>query len=231
VIEQYKNDVRLEDLLSHQERTSVHVSRVSLFSGTLDEATQLAMRDKDVYTIGRFISFRGNPFTRTTVEFLVQFSDGSERWLPWSQELFQTKPYEDLCITDPMLTPLLHTKTEADRIMREINATPISEVQPGLTVYVDLRWESHTWYKQLPLPNLFTTKYVMAMKYGTFVGKKKLKIHIFNALFNSAHVVDHVFVRWYGSLTSINTIGPNPCVLVDRKFCQLHPAILEGWHP
>lgn len=224
VIGQDKNEVRLENLLSHEEKV-VHVSQVVLFEGNLHDAIQLAMRDNQQYKIETFLAFRGNPEIRTTVEFLILFEDGSEEWLVWSHELFTTKPYEDFCSKYVMLTPLLHSATEASRIISSINATPISEVTPGVHVFVDLRWESHTWYKQLSLPNLFTTKYVIEMVYQRFIGRKK-KIVLYNPLFDKSYTVDHVFVRWYGMLFDLSTYTLGPVTVVDRTLCEKYPELL-----
>ena len=63
-----------------------HVSEVKLFIGTEDEAKTLAQTDADQHLVQSFNAYVGDPSTRTTVEFEVQFMDGSIMWLEWWYE-------------------------------------------------------------------------------------------------------------------------------------------------
>jgi hypothetical protein len=53
VISQHKNDVLLRDIVTGEEKR-FFVNRLSLFSGTFDNAFQLAMRDKAQHLLERF---------------------------------------------------------------------------------------------------------------------------------------------------------------------------------
>ena len=93
VISQFKNDVECRNLI-YGTVSKHHVERLKLFYGTKEEAFKMAQIDNDQYVITRFIAYRGDPDTRTTMEFEVEFRDGSHPWLPWSNDLFDTVQYE-----------------------------------------------------------------------------------------------------------------------------------------
>ena len=93
VVSQRNNDVTCRHLVGGQIET-FHLSRVKIFHGNRDDAYKAALLDNDQYVIKEVLAYRGDPLTRTTMEFEVQFEAGSVVWLPWTKELFDTVPYE-----------------------------------------------------------------------------------------------------------------------------------------
>ena len=70
-----------------------HVERLKPFFGSSEDAVDLAKRDDtDQYDDDRTVSYRGDPETRTTMEFSVLFKSGDSVWLPYSQDIFQIVP-------------------------------------------------------------------------------------------------------------------------------------------
>ena len=66
-----------------------HVERLKPFFGTGTEAVELAQRDNDQFDVERILAYRGDPETRTTMEFNVLFRSGDVVWLlPYSQVIF-----------------------------------------------------------------------------------------------------------------------------------------------
>jgi hypothetical protein len=64
-----------------------HVSTLKIFHGDRDAAFQAAMLDLNQFLIKQFLAYRGDPLTRTTLEFEVEFEDGDVAWLPWLELL------------------------------------------------------------------------------------------------------------------------------------------------
>jgi hypothetical protein len=188
------------------------------------EALKISMLDKDEHLVQRIARFRGNPETRTTVEFEIHFADGSTVWQIWNASLAETEAYETFCRTDPMLHPLLSSSADAKRASTVLNKTPISLVKPGDPVYVNLRYYSHTWYKEVvPFPDKYDVAYLVPCKYGK-LSHKGCKIELLDTIFDNRFVVDHKFVRSYGWCTSLATYS-SPYTLVDRAFYVAHPEI------
>lgn len=224
VVSHDKNDVLVRDLHSGLLKPAYDVSIVSLYDGTRQEAFELSMHDKNEYVIERFCRFRGNPETRTTIEFDVLFSDGSRMWLPWSPSLFQTIPYEIFCRSDPMLTPLLESAADGRQRIADLKRQPITLVQPQDHVFVNLRYYSHTWYKELDsLGDRYDVAYLVPCRYGRLLNKNR-KIELLDDVFGNRFVVDNAFVHHYGWCTDLAThVGPY--TLVDKAFKLSHPQL------
>jgi hypothetical protein len=185
------------------------------------------MLDNDQFEIKRFVAYRGNPLVRTTIEFEVLFEDDSLVWLPWSKDLFDTVQYEEYCRSRPELVPLVYDAKKAAEWVRSINKSPITEVAPGDTVYVNLRSYGATWYAQLPLPDLFHVDYVVPYVYRHFSNKQKTKITAECTLFKERFVVDHNFVRRYGSMKRIDKDADTTIKIIDEGMLKEYPELLR----
>ena len=139
VIAQTKNDVTCR----HMCTGVVHVfpvDRLSLFTGNEEQAKRLALEDADQDVIEHIDGWRGDPAFRTTLEFFVKFRTNEDYiWLPWNDDFAESLPYEQYCNRYPCLRPLLMTTEELRVYQRNINALPITTMQPGDEVYVSLR--------------------------------------------------------------------------------------------
>ena len=224
VIHQYRNDVRCKHIvLGHFKE--FHVERLKIFHGTLEQAKKIAMLDNDQYVIEKFLSYRGDPAKRSTVEFFIQFADDSKVWLPYSKDLFETVQYEEFCRSRPELILLLYDSKVANGMIASCNKSPIIEVQPGDVVFIDLRSYGATWYASLSLPDLFEKLFLLEYHYTKWVNRKHLKIHSFCPVFNEKFEVDHDFVARYGTRKEFPTDGS--AVLIDEAFVAKYPSLLK----
>ena len=195
-----------------------------MFFGRREEAERVALLDHDQYQVENILYYRGNPAIRTTMEFYIRFGDGEERWVTWSKDLFDSVPYEDFCRAHPPLFPLLFTVKEAQRQIAQINGSDITEVYPGLSVFVDLRSRGGaTWYNDIGLPDPHRLTYVLPCMYKSWIGKQKRKILLHSPVTDEEYPVDHYFVRSYGTCT---VLKPDTMVLVDPALCKRYPTIL-----
>ncbi len=158
------------------------------------------------------------------MEFFVRYGDGEERWVTWSKDLFDTVQYEDFCRARGPLFPLLFTTKEAKTQIARINNSAISEVEPGDTVYVDLRSRGGaTWYNDIGLPDAHTHVYALECVYGRWIGRQKRKIMLHCAVTHEEYSVDHYFVFAYGHCRQLRS---HDMILVDAALCAKYPTIL-----
>eukprot|EP00973_Karenia_brevis_P090539 12403102-Karenia_brevis.AAC.1 len=125
VISQYKNDVTCKHMAEGHILT-FHLERLKLFTGTREEAFALACLDRDQYIIHEIIAYRGNPLSRTTLEFEVVFADGELKWIPYSKDLYDSLPYEHYCRSHPELQFLIYPYAEQLRRERETKGAKIT---------------------------------------------------------------------------------------------------------
>jgi uncharacterized ubiquitin-like protein YukD len=220
VIAQVKNDVEVRNLIRGNVM-KLHVSRLKIFHGNKEEALKMAQLDNDEYEIDKFLAYKGDPLHRKRMDFLIRFCDGAELWLPWSLDLFQTVQYETFCRANPELRPLLYPAKKAQENIARLQQSVISEVHPGVIVYVDLRSYGADWYDQLTLPDKYLVKYVVEYKYLNFV-ESNTRIRCFCKVFNEHFVVDRDFVQRYGMVFDL----PPAAVLIDTDFCSKYPEIM-----
>ena len=224
VVTQDKNDVVVKDLVSGSIMTHkpLHVENLKLFEGTDSEAYAQALLDRDQFVIREFLAYRGDPEMRTSCEFEVAFEAGAIKWLVWTPGLFETIQYEEFCSKDPALMPLLYPVKEAINRIKALKRLPITSVNKGSVIYLNLRWYSHDWYKQLPLPDLFHKQYVVRCVYGDFISATHKEIYLHNSVFGNKFTVDNFFVYSWGSVTQFDETN---MVLVNKEFIRRNPSL------
>lgn len=110
---------------------------------------------------------------------------------------------------------MLYSQLEAQKMRAVLNRSSISEVSPGDTVYVDLRFYGAKWYNSLDLPNADTTRYLVLFSYVCWYHKtSQTNIVAQCLLFNKQYPVNHHFVRVYGNMK----VSPATAVMVDSDF-------------
>jgi hypothetical protein len=226
VLSQSKNDVTCKHLVTGVVKV-FHVTSLKIFHGDRQAAYELALRDQDQHVVEKFLAYRGDPLLRTSMEFLVKFAAGDEIWLPFSKDLFDTVPYEQFCRANPPLFPLIFTDRVARQEIGMIKRADITAVQPGDTVYVDLRYYGAGYYAALGLPNADVLTYVVPWKYLTWTSKKhhkriKAECRLFAEVWNN---LNNFFVYCYGSCKQLDV---DAMILLDEAFCVQHPTVLPS---
>lgn len=226
---QYKNDVEVKHL-SIGNVFKFHVSTLKPFRGDLDTATALAHADRDQYIVSAILGYRGEPLRRTSMEFYVRFADGEEIWIPWSNDIFDARPYEDFCRSHSELTPVLYRLSQANLWIRRTRAANIISVSPGKSVYIDLRAFGAEWYGALALPELHLRSYVVQCEYQEWIKPHK-RIRLRCVILNRDLIVDNLFVTMYGSVDSLEAvrfqINPYGVTVIDQAFVEQYPALLS----
>jgi hypothetical protein len=124
------------------------------------------MEDANQYVIRSINAYRGDPETRTSMQFEITWEDGETSWRTWDRDLFNSVPYEQFCHSRPELFPIIYDLKQVSSERARINSFNITLVTPGDIVFVSLRYFGFFVYdKELDLPNKWHTEYVIKMRY------------------------------------------------------------------
>jgi len=222
VILHTRNEVECAHLVSDK-RYVFHVTDVRLFVGSQADAFNAAQLDADQFLVESIIQYRGDPHLRTTMEFLVRFVDGTEHWIPYSDDITSTVHYEIFCKSISHLRVLLYTTAMVPKVNADINRSAITEVSVGDTVYVDLRSYGHLWFDHLRLPDIGNRAYVLKYLYVRISLSKRV-IWARCDLFQEEWKLNHVFVHDYGTK---KIFDPRMMVLIDEEFLRAHPYLVS----
>jgi len=163
VIRQIKNDIECKHMSMGNIET-LHVEGVQLFVGSREQAEAAARLDANEYVVVGIKAYRGDPLVRTTMQFLVCFSDGDEMWLFFANKksnISRTVVFEEYCRSKPELYILILSDKEAKKHIQETNKRRISTLEPGDIFYLDIRTYGHQWYDNLQLPESDFRTYVV----------------------------------------------------------------------
>jgi hypothetical protein len=208
------NWVEVRDLIYGNVK-NVDGSDLQVFIGDKAAAKAMAEYDHDQYQIDKIMGHRGHPETRTCMEFLVLFLDGTSSWFPYNHDLSTTKQFEEYCEALPQLHQVLMDSAIAKKQKSIAKKSDITLISPKSVVYVDIReWGPGTWYSSLSsLPDKDTVTYVLRCEYQDYCGPKKFprrKIKAFFPVIGIVYEVDNWFVSTYG-----------------HKFKECHPDHVE----
>ena len=240
VVKQYKNDVRLRNLVTGVEK-EFHVSRLSAYSGTAERALRMAMLDTDQHFLERFVGYRGNPLVRQTVEFLVEYTDGTFIWKPYDVDIAQTVQCESYCKSVPELKSLLFSQKEQAAWTVAQRKVPTSATHvKGDIIFVDIRTRAlfaHEWYNELKLDNKDVKFRFSRMRIGNIVSgrgwARNTRCELIDDVYKRVHVVDSAFLYTYGSRRSIAEL-PMGSEVIDAAFAVSNPqaeALLSRSRP
>jgi hypothetical protein len=184
------------------------------------------MLDNDQYEINTFLAYRGDPLKRSTMQFEVLFMDGTITWREYCPDIANTVQFENYCRAKSELTPLLYTEKESSKRRSELNRRPITVVEPGDTVYVDLRYFGTSWYDQLGLPDADHRAYIVPFKYVKYANKSRTKLTATCDLLGESPTLDHDNVTRYGSRKELREY----MTLITKDFILQFPQILDEQH-
>ena len=214
VVSQNKNDVSTRNLVYGNVR-DYHVERLKPFFGTRSEAIELAKRDSDQFDVERILAYRGDPDIRTTMEFNVLFKSGDAVWLTYTQDIFQMIQFENYCNDTPGLYFLQYSSKDADKRQRAVNKQPITTLQPGESIYVDIRTWGAQWYQSIGLPDMYTTRYVDKWEI-TGWKREPFSLYARSALYGKFYVLNHAGVLNWGRWK-----------LLSEEMIELTPAMFD----
>ena len=230
VVSHHRNDVTLRDLISSTIK-DFHVDRLSLFSGSMSDAFDLAMRDRDQHLIERFLGYRGNVAKRETLEFLIAYTDDPiPVWKAFEKDISDTEAFESFCKSLPQLEPLLSTAIQAAARKSELSKTRTDVThQEGDIIFVDIRSREiyeHEWYNILELEGKDIIPRYSRMRVGQCPKgpgiRAGTRVELLDDVFELVHRVDAYFLCYNGTMHTEEGL-PEGSEVITRAFAIAHP--------
>jgi len=221
-IEQIGNDVTMLDLVTG-ETIKEHCGKIKRFYGSEELALAAARLDNDQILIDKFISYKGDPNERTTMQFLVRFVDGGEVSRTYDKDISDTIQFAQFCKTRLELQFLVILAKDAKVRTAAIKRAPIDKVKTGDVRFADLRSWGYGWFDSLLLPHSHSKTYVVRCEYGALGGTPRSpSINAFCPIFNETWPVDNIFISFYGHQHSVLT---EDLILIDEDLLLQFPRI------
>ena len=221
VLRQVKNDVEVRHV-SLGVVKQFHVTRLKLFAGSMEDAKKIALWDADQFVIKRILAWKGDPQTRTTMEFKVMFEDGDIIWLPYSKDLDDSIPYGDYVMSVPMLYFLKFRVKDVARETSSFKNKVIDNINIGDKFYMDIRYYTLEWYDGLPMQDKYDKIYVVECVYDRFVSKKHMEVYVRVPVFNEVLTKwPSLYVTLYGGYTKFTP----DMVLVNNTLVKRYPEL------
>jgi hypothetical protein len=203
----------------------LNVEGVQLFIGSRGQAEAAARLDANEYVVVSIKAYRGDPLVRTTMQFLVRFSDGDEIWLYFSNKksnISRTVVFEEYCRSKPELYILILSDKDAKKHIQETNKRRINTLEPGDIFYLDIRTYGYQWYSNLQLPESDFRTYVVKCSVQTWeiIG---YKLYIVDEILRTEFTYRNFDVISYGYRRTI----AEGDILIDADWVIRYPQLLR----
>ena len=225
VIHQKRNIVRCRHLADPEREQSFFVERLHLYVGSPASAEEAAQRDLEQYAVKAVKGWRGDPKNRSRMQFWVEYDDGDAMWVTWKPDLVRCDVWQDYMHAQPELFELRFPFMHVSRNIARLRDQPITGVQPGDVIYVDLRSIlGCDTYDALDLPNKYFMRYVCECSYTRWTDNRHKKIEV------SCPVLGVKFKDWDNfqvfKCGHIKEFDPDTMILVTPALCIRSPNIL-----
>jgi hypothetical protein len=249
VLSQRNNDVECEELLANKTHL-FHVDSLKIFSGSLDEAKQMAQYDDQQFKVVKVHAHCGdqNLNRLEALQFLVEYSDGDLVLRDYSKDLATCEPFLQYCKREDRKFllkwsyPTVAAFNKYQATQGSTNTCNVPWTSHNLKCYVNLTvWNTGGWYDGLKLPgqfNPFDTPYNVSEPYKTFwyeatilhpSSHKRGKPYDYIVPIFKDYGQDHLFEA---SSSFVNAFLlpelPIGGVLVDKNFAKLHPRVMAS---
>jgi len=205
------NHVQIQSLIDGTLKT-INCEDLRIFTGSHEEAVQLAQVDKGQHVVKDIIGHVGAVEKRSRMEFLVRYTDGAELWHSWSKDITDTMAFKAYCKQEPWLELLLVSAADAKVTINHCKNRPIPTKLCGRSFFMPLRYLfSELWYDcRQQLPDHHKTRYYVEAKYGIHpVGNVKaitVAVPALNdpKLGEAGWEFDSALVHFFGSKTELH---------------------------
>ena len=185
VVAHVKNDVECRHLVLCTVH-KLHVTRLKPFFGTREEAIRIAKLDQNQFTIQEIKWYTGNPHVRTSMIFTILFEDGQAD-VPYNPDLAATQQFVEYVHSRADCFPLRFSAAEAKKQVAAMNKLAITNISPGDTLYLSLRYFDGTdrmWVDSLGLPDI-EKYYVVEIQAERYTDSKHRAIWSFCTTFDA----------------------------------------------
>lgn len=229
------NDIGIRHL-AKEDITFTHIERLKIFTGTRQEAEDLALQDAGQHWLDIIATYKGDSDVKTSIKLYVVFDDGDKVWLPVTKDLTDTAQFEDFCKLNPELSYLLYSGNLLASFKKTIREGKEPEVYSYKEGYTKLKFFGYDWFSGLnlpierfniqakgssiPVPKDYVMEYVVTKVLGK--GKYEITIPVLN---------DYVFTGdryWFYAFGNVD-IHPDVHLLVSPRLVGQFPAILDNF--
>ena len=222
VVRQVKNDVTCKHVNLGSEHT-LHVSRLTPFFGSYDDALRVARLDKNQYLIASINHFSGNVFIRASLLFNISFSDSSVVDVPFTRDLYDSATFDAYAASRPCLYPLRYETAELGiKSITSLNKLAITDFNIGDKAYLNLRYfdgRKNAWFDSLQLPSKGSDDVVM-VQVSVWLNNIRSKVGVQCPIFDDTYRLSHADIVMF----IFPELLPSS-ILVDDSFRQSHPRI------
>jgi hypothetical protein len=223
------NDYTCEHIIQGT-RGCFHVSMIKPYFGSEDMARKAALLDFDQYETVAIHNYVGEPTSRRTLEFQVEYADGDILWKTWDEDLFNCEAYLTFCRTRPEMWSCALTVEVARKERMALNRAPIQNLSTGDELYVDLRALGAMWYNgygdkslDTTLPDEDTSMYVVPFLTGDFInGGRKVKMLCERLELELIWNAD--MCKCWGQYRQLES----HMTLVDGAFLERYPQVMKS---
>lgn len=227
VIRQERNNVIFRDLNTHTEHEA-NVAFVKLYVGDPDTAQQHTYVDHDQHRLDSISAYRGEPTTRTSMEFLLHFSDGTQLWRRYEADVYETAAFHTFCNSVHRLRGLLHPAKEENALLARLKKTPI-DVAEGYICYPDIRMFGYAWYASLNLPQADTHTYrARAIVTTDHKNRPRFLRDLTFPAFSKPRKLVYVMNAYTLLRECAVTVMPESDTLIDTDFIKRFPALIQS---
>ena len=221
VISSRNNDIQCEHIVTKVIKT-FHISEVFPVNidTPYDELYEAAKLDQDQEEVESIITWRGEITKRTSLEFLVKFSDGTLIWKDLDNDLKLNDQFVAYINSQTILMPLRYTLIEWRNLQKTFNNQMI---EPFQQCYLDLRSYNLGWRQTLQLdePPL-GKKYVYLLSWDKYMDRSKKTVKLFFNYMKHSMIVNNSFIIQFCSERVFNS---NTMILIDEEMIRQHPQL------
>ena len=172
------NDVQVRHM-STMKLYTIHSSWLDIFTcKNKNEAVKLASLDEDSFVVARILAYKGEPDRRTKMQFLVEFEDGMQLWLPYSSDdLAATEAYKLFINTDPALMLLRYDVKQGAAMKKKINQEKIGFKTNEVSYWHVRTMGNDAWYQQMPIPDKDAINHYIKCIYGDEISRNRINAY------------------------------------------------------
>ena len=223
VISQERGEILCRQVATGVQR-QFHITRVYPFTGTKEEAFDLACRDNDQFGVKEIIAYRGDPVAkRKFMTFLVIYSDGDRSWVQYCSDLYANNIFQDYITAIPELKILRFSALEAGNYIARSRRLAIPESMAPKKFLIDLRVLDFTWYDSLKLPHSDTVLHLLETHFQKYTNKSRTRAEVYLPAFDE--ILQNVDHFWFEA-NATRTFLPDGAILVSEEFLVAYPQIL-----
>jgi hypothetical protein len=221
VIQSKGNDVEVKHL-SGGAHSFLMREELKMFFGSRVEALEAARKDYGQFVVLSIDGYVGDPITRSTMEYLVRFEDGDERFLVHSKDVTDTVAFADFCAERPECRALLKSAKAAHEQVQKLRASVLNSVGQHQTFLFNLRVLGQLWYDDLELPNWRKHTYVIELRVLDITNKQKRAVMGSELYKNEKWIFSNYEFLFYA-------LAASPAhTIVTSELIREHPQLIRN---